>query len=103
MTRCRTRRVSNLLTSSLPHLLTSLRSPRRLQKTFEQRPEFARSPEALGMPLDAETDRRGGVLDRLDDAVGCGRDHLEAGRESLDCLMMPAVDLAGIGAAPSLA
>src|ERR1700681_1143641 len=103
------RKVSNFLTFSLPHFLTFSLShfssgfPSGFEKTFEQRPEFARAPESLAMPLDAGAERRGGVLDRLDDTVGRRGYHIETGRESLDRLMMPAIDLAGLGVAPALA
>ncbi len=66
------------------------------EESFEQRAELARAPEVLRVPLDAEAEARGRILDRFDDAVGRRGGHAEARRDGLDRLMVPAVDLAGV-------
>src|SRR5258708_6446071 len=74
-----------------------------VQESFEQRSELARSEEVLRMPLDADAEAGVRILDAFDDAVGRGRGDDEACRELPDRLVVPAVDVAGIGIAQPLA
>ena len=53
---------------------------RRFEEPFEQRTELAGAPEVLGVPLDAEAEARGRILDRFDDAVRRGGRHTKARR-----------------------
>ncbi len=55
------------------------------------------------MPLDAEAEPGGGIFDRFDDAVGSGGGHLKALGYAFHRLMVPAVHLARVGIAQTLA
>ena len=63
----------------------------------EERIEFARAPEVLGVPLHADTERRFGRFNRFDHAVWCRRGGDEPASDSAHRLVMPAVDAAGRG------
>src|SRR6185437_12181920 len=54
--------------------------------------EIARADGVFGMPLDAEAEAAGGVLDALDDAVRGGGVDDHAGRHRLDRLVVRRVD-----------
>ena len=72
------------------------------EKAFEERAKFARPPEVLRVPLDAEAEAGGGILDGFNHAVWRRGGHLKSRRHRFDCLVMTAVDLAGIRIAQPL-
>src|SRR5215831_16719328 len=80
-----------------------LRPLRRVQETLEQRTELAGAEEILRMPLDTEAEFRGGIFNRLDDAVGRGGRRDESRRDLAHGLVVPAVDVAGVGVGQPLA
>ena len=75
---------------------------RGFDESLEQRPELAGPPEVLRMPLDAEAERADGSSIASMTPSGAVADTLKPGRQRLDCLMMAAVDLAGVRVAQAL-
>ena len=62
-----------------------------LHERFKQRAEFAGPPEVLRMPLHAEAETAGRILQRFDDAVRCRRGNGQPFANVLGCLMVTAV------------